>query len=74
MAALTALAAAGLFAAEVITGIVGLAAVAIRREERNLTLTSGATDNLTMAGRWLDGMHVRAPHRAAAADWETALV
>jgi hypothetical protein len=41
MAALIALAAVGLFAAGVITGIVGLAAVAIRREERNLTLTVG---------------------------------
>ena len=36
-----AIAAVGPFAAGVITGIVGLVVVAIGREERNLTLTSG---------------------------------
>jgi len=41
MAALIALAAVSLAAAGVITGIVGLVAVAILQEERNLTLTSG---------------------------------
>jgi hypothetical protein len=39
--AIAAIAAVGPFAAGVITGIVGLVVVAIGREERNLTLTSG---------------------------------
>ncbi len=65
MAALIALAAIGLFAAGVIAGIIGLVAVAIRREERNLTLTSEAADNLTRMARWLNGVYVRAPHRTA---------
>jgi protein-S-isoprenylcysteine O-methyltransferase Ste14 len=74
MAALIALAAVSLFAAGVIAGIIGVVSVAIRREERNLTLTSEATDHVTRAGRWLNGLYVRAPRRAAAADRETTLV
>ena len=67
MASLIALAEIGLFAAGVIAGIVGVVCVAIRREEKNLTLTSGATDPVTRAGRWVNGLHVRAPlrHRRA---------
>jgi hypothetical protein len=61
MAALIALAAVGLFAAGVFAGIIGVVSVAIRREDRNLTLTSKATDNVTRAGRWLNGVYVRAP-------------
>ena len=72
MAALIAFAAIGLFAAGVFAGIIGLVTVAIRREERNLTLTSEATDSVTRAGRWLNGVYVRAPHRTAAADRVTA--
>ena len=50
--------------------------VAIRREEANLTLTSEAADHVTRAGRWLNGVGVRAPHRsaAAAAGRETTLI
>jgi protein-S-isoprenylcysteine O-methyltransferase Ste14 len=73
MAALIALAAIGLFAAGVVAGIIGVVSVAIRREEKNLTLTSGATDHVTRAGRWLNGLHVRGLHRSAA-DRETAPV
>ena len=73
MAALIALAAIGLFAAGVIAGIIGVASMAARREERNLTLTSEATDNLTRAGRWLNGVYVRAPRRTAAANRQTTL-
>jgi len=65
MAALIALAAVGLFAAGVATGIIGVVSVAIRREDKNLTLTSQATDNVTRAGRWLNGVGVRVPRRAA---------
>jgi hypothetical protein len=61
MVALIALVAMCLFAAGVLAGIIGVVAVAIRREERNLTLTSDATDTVTRAGRWLNGLHVRAP-------------
>ena len=44
----------------------GLVCVAIRREEANLTLTSKATDHVTRAGRWVNGVGVRVPHRSAA--------
>ena|SRR5271167_4826917 len=64
MAPLIALAAIGLFAAGVTAGIVGVVSVAIRREEKNLTLTSGATDPVTQAGRWVNGVYVRAPRRS----------
>jgi hypothetical protein len=64
MAALIALAAICLCAAGVIAGIIGVVAVAIHREERHLTLTSENPDNVTRAGRWLNGLHVRPPpHR-----------
>ena len=66
MAALIALTAFVLFAVGVLAGIIGVVCVAIRREETNLTLTSQATDHVTRAGRWLNGMGVRAPHRSAA--------
>ncbi len=74
MAGLIALAAIGLFAAGVFAGIIGVVSVAIRREERNFTLTSEATDSVTRAGRWLNGVYVRTPHSAAAADRETTSV
>jgi hypothetical protein len=65
MSPLIALAAIGLLAAGAIAGIIGVASVAIRREEKNLTLTSEATDPLTQAGRRVNGMYVRAPRRPA---------
>jgi hypothetical protein len=64
MASLIALAEIGLFAAGVIAGIVGVVSVAIRPEEKNLTLTSEATDPVTQAGRRMNGVYVRAPHRS----------
>ena len=64
------LAVTGLFAAGATAGIIGVVTVAIRREEKNLTLTSAATDHVTRAGRLLTGVGVRAP-RGAAADRET---
>ena len=70
MAALIALAAICLFAAEALAGITGVVAVAIRREDRNLTLTSQAPDTVTRAGRWLTGLHVRALRRTATAGRE----
>jgi hypothetical protein len=62
MTALIAFTAIGLFAAGVVAGIIGVVCVAIRREERHLTLTSEATDRVTRAGRWLNGVGVRAAH------------
>jgi hypothetical protein len=70
MAALIALTAICLFAAGTLAGIIGVVAVAIRREERNLTLTRQAPDNVTRIGRWLTGLHVRAPRRTAPGDRE----
>ena len=74
MAALIILAAIALFAAGATAGIIGMVCVAIRREERHLTLTSEATDHVTQAGRWLNGVGVRAPRRSAAAGQETTFV
>jgi len=47
--------------------------VAIRQEDKNLTLTCQATDDVTRAGRWLIGVGIRAPHRSAPAGRETTL-
>ena len=74
MAALIALVAIGVFAAGIFAGIIAVVSVAIRREERNFTLTSQAPDNVTSAGRLLNGVYVRAPHRTAAADRQTTPV
>lgn len=74
MDALIAFAAMGVFAAGIVAGIVGVVSVAIRQEERNLTLTSGPTSYTTWAGRWLNGVYVRTPRRTPAAARTTALV
>jgi hypothetical protein len=74
MAALIALAAIGVFAAGIFAGVIAVVSVAIRREERKFTLTSQAPDNVTRAGRLLNGVYVRAPHRTAAADRQTTPV
>ena len=63
MAALIALTAFVLFAGGVVAGITGVVCVAIRREEKHLTLTSKATSHVTRAGRLLNGVGVRGPHR-----------
>ena len=73
MTALIAPVAICLFAAGLATGILAVAALAIRREERNLTLTPAAPDPLTRTGRWLTGLHVRAPHRTTTTGREQAL-
>jgi hypothetical protein len=65
MTALITLTAIDLFAAGIVAGIIGVVCMAIRREETNLTLTSQATDHVTRAGRWVNGVGVRAPHRPA---------
>jgi hypothetical protein len=70
MAALIALAAAGLFAAAAFATVIGIVSVAIRREKRNQILASEPTDAVTAAGRWLNGLHVRRPRCGAAADRE----
>jgi hypothetical protein len=48
--------------------------VAIRREEKNLTLTSVVTGKAVRLGRWLNGVYVRVPRRTAAADRPTTLI
>ncbi len=45
-----------------------------RFEEHNLTLTSQAPGSVTRVGRRLNGVYVRAPRRAAAADRQMTLV
>ena len=70
MTALIALAAICLAAAGAVAGLTGVVAVAIRREDRNLTLTSQTPGPVTCAARRLTGLHVRAP----AGDREKALV
>lgn len=72
MNALIPFAATSLFVAGAAAGIIGVVTMAIRRGEKNLTLTSPATDLATRAGRWLNGVGVGAPRRAAA-DRETTL-
>jgi protein-S-isoprenylcysteine O-methyltransferase Ste14 len=74
MTALIALAALSVFAAGTVAGVIGVVSVAIRREERNLTLTSGPTGYVTWAGRWLNGVYVRLPRRTPSADGTKALV
>ncbi len=72
MVALIAVAALGLFAAGVAAGFVGVASLAIRREEKNfiltgkVSLTDEATDTVTRGGRWLNGVYVRTPCDPAA--------
>jgi hypothetical protein len=63
MTTLIASAALCLFAVGACTGIIGVVCVAIRREEKHLTLTSEATSHVTRAGRLLNGVGVRSPHR-----------
>jgi hypothetical protein len=74
MAVLIVFAAIGLFAAGATVAIIGVVSLAIRREEKNFTLTSNTPDHVTRAGRWLNGVYIRAPRRTAAADPERALV
>jgi hypothetical protein len=62
MTTLIASAASCLFAAGACTGIIGVVCVAVHQEEKNHTLTSEATSHVTRAGRWLNGVGVRAPH------------
>jgi hypothetical protein len=45
----------------VIAAAICLMGVAIRREEKNRTLTHEAPDQLTRAARWLNGAYARAP-------------
>jgi hypothetical protein len=73
MTAVIALVAACLFAAGLATGILAITALAIRREERNLTLAPAAPDSLTRTGRCLTGLHVRAPRRTITGSRDQAL-
>ena len=73
MTALIALVAICLFAAGLATGILAVVALAVHREERNLTLAPAAPDPLTRTGRWLTGLYVRGPRRTHTNDLEQAL-
>jgi hypothetical protein len=74
MAALIVPAVIGVFIAGVIFSSIGMVSIAIRREEKNLTLTIEAPDHLTRAGRWLNGVHVRMPRSTADTGWDKAPV
>ena len=74
MTALLSLAAVGQFAAAGLAGIIGVVSVAIRREEKDLTLTREATGTVTWTGRALNGVYVRVPRQTAGAERETILV
>jgi hypothetical protein len=63
MAVPIALAAISLLAAAVSAGLIVVVSVAVRKEDRNLTLTGQATGNLTRMGRRLTGVHVLRPAR-----------
>ena len=63
MAVPIALAAISLLAAAVSAGLIVVVSVAVRKEDRNLTLTSQAAGNLTRMGRRLTGVHVVGPPR-----------
>jgi hypothetical protein len=72
MTVLIALAAAGLCVGGVFAVIIGAVSLAIRREERSLTLTSEVTGTVIRMARRLNGLYVRGPRRAAAADRQAA--
>ena len=74
MATLIVLAAAGLCAAVLFAGIVGVVSVASRREDKNRTLTGAGNGTVVRVGRWVNGVYVRAPVRTAAAGQEATLV
>ena len=65
MAALIALA-LGAFALGAAAAITGVVSLAVRREDKNLTLTSDAPDPITQAARRLNGVHVRTPRHTTA--------
>ena len=73
MTALIALVAICLLAAGLTAGILAVVALAIRREERNLTLTRAAPGPLARTGRRLTGLYVRAPRRTLTDDRDQAL-
>jgi protein-S-isoprenylcysteine O-methyltransferase Ste14 len=74
MAVPIALTAISLIVAVVSAGLIGVVSMAIRKEEKILTLTTGPTDNLSKVGRRLTGVHVRPPLRITLANRETTPV
>lgn len=58
-------AAISVFAAAASAGLISVVSAAIRKEDKNLTLTRQAPDNLTRIGRRLTGAHTLrcAPHQ-----------
>jgi hypothetical protein len=74
VAVLIVLAAIGLCAAVLFAGIVAVVSVAIRREDKNHTLTTEATGRMIRMGRRVNGVYIRAPRDAAAVARETTRV
>lgn len=74
MAALIVLAVIGLCAAGLFAGIVTVVSVAIRREDKNHTLTTEATGKMIRMGRRVNGVYIRAPRDGAAVGRETTPV
>jgi hypothetical protein len=66
MFALTVLAAMGTLMAGIMVLAIVMVSIAIHREEKHLTLTREAPDQLTQAARWLNGAHAQRPRTAAA--------
>jgi hypothetical protein len=58
------LTAISLFVAAVLAGLTGIVSVAIRKEDKHLTLATTAPGHLTRVARWLTGLHVlrASPH------------
>ena len=73
MALVVALVAVAVFVSGVVAGIMGVVAVAVRREERVHSMTGKASDPVTRAGRWLIGLWTRG-YAPAAMDEEKTLV
>jgi hypothetical protein len=58
MTVLITLTAISLFVVAGLAGLTGVVSVAIRKEDKNLTLATTAPGTLTRVARWLTGLHV----------------
>ena len=51
-----------LFLGGVVTGVITVVAVAVRREDRRYSLTRAAPDRMSRSARWLTGVGLRDPN------------
>ena len=51
-----------LFLGGVVTGVITVVAMAVRREDRRYSLTSAAPDRMSRSARWLTGVGLRDPN------------